>query len=497
MTDPLPPPLEFDWTAARDFANALVQTHTGKYLTDLEIKVLQGSWENQTYEAMAEQYAYGAGYLNRDVGNALWKKLSVALGEKVSKTNFREALRRGWSQAQAQNPAPNLTPNLAQTQPPDPRLDSSPAIAAIDPAFPAAIDPAFPAAIAPTLDPTPSLPPSDTPFAEGPVAPQSPFYLPRSGAEDLGLRYLLKPGALLRVKAPSLMGKTSFLYYLLHGVQQQGYPTVYLDMGSIDRATLTDLSKLLRWLCAMASRQLKVANRLEDLWDEEIFGSNDNCTAYFEEYLLPELPQALVLGLDNVDRLFPQGEIVEDFFGLLRSWHEKARISQLWQKLRLILVHSTEVYIPLDYNQSPFNTGIPIELPEFTADQIATLAQLQSSNLGNTEIEQLMAAIGGHPYLVRRALYELSQGQELGPVLAKAATEEGIYGDHLRRQWLLVQQSPDLWAALTAVVRSPEPVLLSPLLIYKLHSMGLIHRHNNRVTPRCTVYRDYFRSIAS
>jgi len=155
MTDPLPPPLEFDWTAARDFANALVQTHTGKYLTDLEIKVLQGSWENQTYEAMAEQYAYGAGYLNRDVGNALWKKLSVALGEKVSKTNFREALRRGWSQAQAQNPAPNLTPNLtpnlAQTQPPDPRLNSSPAIAAIDPAFPAAI--------APTLDPTPLSPP--------------------------------------------------------------------------------------------------------------------------------------------------------------------------------------------------------------------------------------------------------------------------------------------------------------------------------------------------
>ncbi|MGA1355498.1 MAG: AAA-like domain-containing protein, partial [Prochlorothrix sp.] len=258
----------FDWTAARDFANALVQTHTGKYLTDLEIKVLQGSWENQTYEAMAEQYAYGAGYLNRDVGNALWKKLSGALGEKVSKTNFREALRRGWSQAQAQHQAQDPAQTPAHTQPPDPSLNSSPTIAP-SPSPTAPIAPASPSPL------------SDTPFVEGPVAPQSPFYLPRSGAEDLGLRSLLKPGALVRVRAPSLMGKTSFLYYLLHGVQQQGYPTVYLDMGSIDRATLTDLSKLLRWLCAMASRQLKVANRLEDLWDEEIFGSNDNCTAYF------------------------------------------------------------------------------------------------------------------------------------------------------------------------------------------------------------------------
>lgn len=307
---------DFSWTEARDFANHLVQTHTGKYLTDLEIKVLQGSWEHQTYEAMAEQYAYGAGYLNRDVGNALWKKLSSALGEKVSKTNFREALRRSWSQTHP----PSVSSSAIDPASPLPTLHSG------APQSPLSQHPTFQS---PTSHSPSPIAPTDTPFVEGPVAPQSPFYMPRSGAEDLGLRSLLKPGALVRVKAPSLMGKTSFLYYLLHGVQGEGYPTVYLDLGSIDRATLTDLSKLLRWLCAMVSRQLKLANRLEDLWDEDIFGSNDNCTADFEEYLLPELAQPLVLGLDNVDRLFPQGEIVEDFFGLLRSWHEKARISQL------------------------------------------------------------------------------------------------------------------------------------------------------------------------
>lgn len=60
----------------------------------------------------------------------------------------------------------------------------------------------------------------------------------------------------------------------------------------------------------------------------------------------------------------------------------------------------------LDYNQSPFNTGIPIELPEFTAPQIATLAQLQGLILGDAHLEHLMAAIGGHPYLVRWTLTE-------------------------------------------------------------------------------------------
>lgn len=60
----------------------------------------------------------------------------------------------------------------------------------------------------------------------------------------------------------------------------------------------------------------------------------------------------------------------------------------------------------LDYNQSPFNTGIPIELPEFTGPQIATLAQLQGLILGDAHLEHLMAAIGGHPYLVRWTLTE-------------------------------------------------------------------------------------------
>lgn len=478
---PIPPPpdspptlqggeSDLTWPEARDLANRRVFESTGKHLTDLEIKVLLGSWEGQTYEEMADRYAYGAGYLNRDVGNALWKKLSQALQEKVSKTNFREALRRAWEKI-PDPPRPN--PLFSGIPMPGDGAEA-------------------PLAEAPFAD----APFTEAPFVEGPVAPGSQFYGLRSGAEELGTRSLLKPGALVRVKAPSLMGKTSFLYYLLHEMQQRSYPTVYLDVGSVDRGTLTSLEKLLRWVCAMASRQLKIPNRLEDYWDNKMFGSNDNCTAYFEEYLLQELTHPVVLALDNVDRLFPHSEIVEDFFGLLRSWHEKARIAPLWQQLRLMLVHSTDVYIPLDYHQSPFNTGIPIELPEFSASQIQSLAQLHHLNLSEGEITALMDSIGGHPYLVRLALYELSQGcQSLGELLASAPSESGIYGSHLRRQWFLVQQSPDLIPILGQVMAATDPVSLSPLMTYKLHSMGLIQRHNNQVIPRCQVYRDYFQQI--
>ncbi|WP_250123831.1 hypothetical protein [Chroococcidiopsis sp. CCMEE 29] len=44
--------------------------------------VLQGAWQGQTYEEIAEAYGYSASYLKQGVGPKLWKLLSHALGER-------------------------------------------------------------------------------------------------------------------------------------------------------------------------------------------------------------------------------------------------------------------------------------------------------------------------------------------------------------------------------------------------------------------------------
>ncbi len=94
----------------------------------------------------------------------------------------------------------------------------------------------------------------------------------------------------------------------------------------------------MRWFCASIARRLKLPNKLKDYWDAEIFGAKDNCTAYFEEYLLPNLSSPLVLGLDEVDMVFEHPNIAADFMGLLRAWHESAKVDDLWKQLRLVVV---------------------------------------------------------------------------------------------------------------------------------------------------------------
>ncbi len=169
---------------------------------------------------------------------------------------------------------------------------------------------------------------------EGQVPLNSLFYVERSPIESNCYQAVLKPGSLLRIKAPKLMGKTSLLSRIFDVAAKQGARTVELNLLLADSAVLTNLDKFLRWFCASVNRALKIENQLDAYWDTELLSSNSNCTAYFEEYLLPQINSPLVLGLDEVDRIFPYAEIAPDFFGLLRLWHEKARNLDIWKRFQ-------------------------------------------------------------------------------------------------------------------------------------------------------------------
>lgn len=89
-----------------------------------------------------------------------------------------------------------------------------------------------------------------------------------------------------------------------------------------------------------------------------------------------------------------------------------------------MLVYSTEAYVPVDINQSPFNVGLPVELLEFTHEQVKDLAQRHQLNWSNTEVEKLTELVGGHPFLVRLALYKIALEKiNLAEFLQTAASE--------------------------------------------------------------------------
>ena len=440
----------FTLETALQIVDDIILRHQRRHLKDIEIKLFSGAWQGQTYEKIAEITSYSKDYLCGDVGYHLWNALSIALDEEVTKTNFKAAIKREWQR----NSQANCNKNKIR------RSTSA----------------------------TENLT-----FPEGPVALHSPLYLQRSRCESICYETIDKPGSLIRIKGAKWMGKTSLVNRILEQARSQGQKTVYLDCGSIERSIIRDLDRLLRWLSLIVSRQLELDNEVQEHWDTDILGSNDNCTLYFKEYILAKTKGEIVFALDNIDKLFSYEEIIEDFFGMLRNWHEKGTVDCRWAKLKLILAHSTEEYISLNINQSPFNVGTPILLEEFTLAQVESLSSLYQLKWEQSQIIQLMDLVGGHPYLIRLAMYQIKSAHlTIEQFIREALSETGIYSNLLRRLLNIIKQSPKLISAFTKVVRSDVPIELDSLYIYQLHSIGLVHQQDNLVFPRCKLYQIYF-----
>ncbi|MGD1809501.1 AAA-like domain-containing protein [Dapis sp. BLCC M126] len=326
----------------------------------------------------------------------------------------------------------------------------------------------------------------------GQVPLNSPFYIERSPIESECFQAIMKPDALIRIKAPRQMGKSSLLSRILAHASQQGYRTVYLNFQTIDAEFLENLDKFLQWFCANVSDELDLEEQLDKYW-KKVLGVKKRCTKYFDKYLLTEIKTPIVLGLDEVDEIFQNPDLATQFFALLRAWHEQGKNNPDWQRLRLIIVHSKEVYIPLNINQSPFNVGLGIELPEFNLEQVKDLVQRHGLMWSDEQIEKLMEMLGGHPYLVRLGLYEIaSRKMTLERVLELAPTDEGPYYNHLHRHLLNLQKDETLQTAITKVVNAETPVEVGTIEGFKLRSMGLVKFRGNAVVPLCGLYREYF-----
>ena len=336
--------------------------------------------------------------------------------------------------------------------------------------------------------------PQNLELPEGQVPLNSPFYVERPPIETDCYDAISRPGALVRIKAPRQMGKSSLMARVLDHAVHQGCQSVTVYFQQADNEIFADLDLFLRWFCASVSNGLNLENKVETYW-QGILGSKDKTTDYLKKYLLTEITEPLALGMDEADLIFEHPKIAMDFFALLRAWHERGKNEEIWKKLRLVIVHSQEVYIPLNINQSPFNVGLPVELPELTETQTSDLAKRHGLNFPPDILKALMKMLGGHPYLLRAAFYDLSRKRSnLKELLKISPTEKGPYADHLRRHLSNLEKNEKLKTAMKQVIATDKPVKIGSDETFKLRSMGLIkfQGEGNSVVPMCDLYRKYF-----
>jgi hypothetical protein len=112
--------------------------------------------------------------------------------------------------------------------------------------------------------------------------------------------------------------------------------------------------------------------------------------------------------------------------------------------------------------------------------------------LSRAEIDLLMSVVSGHPYLVRKALFELVANRRTFDVLrSSAADDDGPFSDHLQRSLVWLAGHEGLKAAFKSLLQTG--VCDTDTNFHGLRAAGLVRGHSRQsAQPRCGLYRLYF-----
>jgi hypothetical protein len=326
------------------------------------------------------------------------------------------------------------------------------------------------------------------------VTPMTRFYVERR--EDHLARELIKrQGVTLTITGPRYVGKTSMLMRLEAQAIELGKRVVALNfLQEFDQPALASADVFFHQFCKLVTDELGLEDQIEKQWYPSL-GNSQRCTRYMSRYLLQQVDNPLLLALDNVDAVF-NADFCDDFFGMLRGWHDsRGRLSQpVWQQLDLVLVTSTEPYrLIKDPHQSLFNVSIVIDLLDFTQDEVTQLNQLYGSPLKtDRQVQELMKLVAGHPDLVRRALEWVASGRcQPAELFSRAIDDQGPFGRHLKRHLEWLSKLPLEKTALLQVIENNT--LSNEPMFFRLQGAGLIRRGRNNIVPRCLLYAEYFR----
>jgi len=263
----------------------------------------------------------------------------------------------------------------------------------------------------------------------------------------------------------------------------------------VDEKHLRSLGDVFWYLAGRMSRALSTQLRPADVWNREddSIGEKEGITEFIREAVLADAQVSTILVVDEVDRLFNR-DYRDDFFATVRGWHNYRAIDDRWIGLNLLLAHAIDPALWIgDLNQSPFNVGERVRLRDFTSPNVRDLNARHGSPLKTEgEIESLMNLVGGHPYLVRHALYVTSAGRStLGELIRIAADEQGPFGDHLRSRLWSLRNNERLRRAIAGVIR--DGTCADEHDFQALVAGGFIRGDSrDHVDMRCELYRHYF-----
>ncbi|MGA7938042.1 MAG: AAA-like domain-containing protein [Kovacikia sp.] len=225
---------------------------------------------------------------------------------------------------------------------------------------------------------------------------------------DADLYQALKAGQFCYVLNSRQMGKSSLRVQVMQRLQAEGFVCAFIDLTGIGKEEVTAekwYAGLVHALVSSCDLSHKIDWR--NWWRErrDLLSPVQRLSLFMDEILLTQVQQPIVIFVDEIDRVLSQTFSLDDFFALIRYFHNQ-RVNQLqYQRLTFALLGvATPSDLIQDKTQTPFNIGRAIALQGFQLQEVQPLTAGLQGAVSDPEaaIATILDWTGGQPFLTQK-----------------------------------------------------------------------------------------------
>src|SRR5581483_3532220 len=227
---------------------------------------------------------------------------------------------------------------------------------------------------------------------------------------DAELTNLCRAGEFAYILTTRQVGKSSLMVATARKLKDEGILPVLVDLTRFGAEVNSE-----QWYLGLLSRvvtSLLPGFDLMDWWESHTqFGHADLMIRFFQEVLLTQVSQRVVVFIDEVDTTLSL-PFADDFFAAIRAMYNYRVLGPEFGRLSFVLIGVANPNdLISDAKRTPFNIGQRIDLTDFTFEEALPLARFLG--LPDKESEQVLRQVlkwtGGHPFLTQRLCREIAE----------------------------------------------------------------------------------------